>query len=344
MKKLSINIPSVTHTQSGSAGNILWSIFNETLTISGTGPMSNYHLLDNTRPPWYIHRNSITNVIIKEGVNSIGNYGFTGLYGLVSVTIPRSVTTVGCIGFSGCSSLSVIINHAVTPQTITSLTFNNVARNTCTLYVPVASIEVYQAASVWKEFNIKGVIIGKVGKLNWMIFNGTLTITGNGKMPNYEKENSPWTVHHTSFSNLVIEDGVETIGDYAFWGCRGLLSLSIPNSVTKIGYSAFEGCCNLTNIVIPGSVNNIGYKSFADCHSLVSVTIPKSVIFIGYGAFKNCNALTEIINYAGKPQSVKKVFGKMEISKCVLRVPSTSIITYRFARGWRGFRIKEILI
>ena len=96
-------------------------------------------------------------------------------------------------------------------------------------------------------------------------------------------------------TDLVIPSSVTSIGDYAFYVCRGLTSVTIGNSVTSIGKSAFGGCSGLTSITIPGSVTSIGYEAFSGCSGLTSVTIPSSVTSIGYEAFAYCRTLTKII-------------------------------------------------
>ena len=86
----------------------------------------------------------------------------------------------------------------------------------------------------------------------------------------------------------------DKLGDYAFYGCSGLTSLTIPSSVTEIGESAFNGCSGLTNLTIPSSVTKIGYYAFRDCSGLTSLTIPSSVTSIGIGAFSDCSGLTSV--------------------------------------------------
>ena len=87
---------------------------------------------------------------------------------------------------------------------------------------------------------------------------------------------------------------VTSIGAYAFYFCRSLTSVTIPNSVKTIGYSAFEDCSGLTSVTIGNSVTSIGGSAFYSCSGLTSVTIPNSVTTIGNYAFLGCSGLTDI--------------------------------------------------
>ena len=97
---------------------------------------------------------------------------------------------------------------------------------------------------------------------------------------------------------------VTSIGDWAFYGCSGLTSVTIPSSVTSIGSCAFFGCTGLTLVVIPSSVTSIGDRAFRECSGLTSVSIPNSVTSIGYGAFESCSSLTSVTI----PNSVTKIW------------------------------------
>ena len=94
--------------------------------------------------------------------------------------------------------------------------------------------------------------------------------------------------------DVIIPDGVASIGWYAFKGCSGLTSVTIPGSVTKIGNEAFRSCGSLTSITIPGSVTEIGSSAFRGCVGLMSVTISNSVTKKGNDVFKDCAGLTSI--------------------------------------------------
>ena len=121
---------------------------------------------------------------------------------------------------------------------------------------------------------------------------GVLTISGKGEMGN--SSSVPWHSYKSDIVSVVIEDGVTSIGDWAFYWCDSLTTITIPDSVTSIGDGAFENCRSLTTITIPDSVTAIGEDAFCGCDSLTSITIPSSVETIGEGAFSCCGTLTSI--------------------------------------------------
>ena len=113
--------------------------------------------------------------------------------------------------------------------------------------------------------------------------------------------------------NTIIPNTVANIGDYAFYGCRGLILVTIPSSVTSIGGHAFGYCSGLTSITIPGGVTSIGISTFSGCSGLASVTIPNSVTCIGDKAFRGCSGLTSITI----PNSVTSI-GSLAFKDCKL--------------------------
>ena len=93
---------------------------------------------------------------------------------------------------------------------------------------------------------------------------------------------------------ITFDGDVTTIGDWAFYDCDALTSITIPDSVTTIGEKAFIDCSALTSITIPDSVRTIGYAAFGYCFALTSVTTPDSVTTIEGCAFYGCGALTSV--------------------------------------------------
>ncbi len=106
---------------------------------------------------------------------------------------------------------------------------------------------------------------------------------------------------HDSLTSVTIPYGVTSIGEAAFEGCEDLTSVVIPNSVTIIGENAFSDCSSLTSVIIPDSVTSIGGFAFHFCEQLTSVVIPNSVASIGESVFLNCYELTEINVHPDNP-------------------------------------------
>jgi len=100
-------------------------------------------------------------------------------------------------------------------------------------------------------------------------------------------------------SEIPTDGSVTSIGDYAFSGCSGLTSITIPDSVTSIGWYAFDGCYSLSSVIIGNGLTSIERGAFGACIGLTSITIPDSVISIENDAFGGCRLITSINIGAG---------------------------------------------
>jgi len=192
---------------------------------------------------------------------------------------------------------------------------------------------------------------------------GTLTISGTGAMQDYTGTNAPWYSAASSIMSLVIEQGVTSIGNFAFIFCSNVTDVTIANSVTSIGQQSFDNCRRLTSLTIPNSVISIGVSAFNYCDSLISMTLSNAVTSIGDAAFMNCKGLTSItlptsISAIGKmafyycisltsitclnpsPSNITLgdgVFSNMNKTTCVLNVPTSSVSLYQAADQWKDF-------
>ena len=122
----------------------------------------------------------------------------------------------------------------------------------------------------------------------------------------------------------------DKLGDYVFYGCSGLTSLTIPSGVTSIGSEAFRGCSGLTSLTIPSSVTSIGSEAFRGCSGLTSLTIPSGVTAIGKEAFYGCSGLTSIYVYPENlPELGTYIFNECDAKNCTVYVPKGTYDAYK---------------
>ena len=126
-------------------------------------------------------------------------------------------------------------------------------------------------------------------------FDDTLVISGTGDMTEYEGENYvPWHVYASGITQVIVEDGITSIGRYAFSNFKKLKNLNLGNDIKKIGSSAFVNCVSLQELNIPEQVTEIGWYAFQGCSLLKKVNLSDSVTEIGNSAFKDCALLNEV--------------------------------------------------
>lgn len=140
------------------------------------------------------------------------------------------------------------------------------------------------------------VIKGTAGPLFWVLTNdGVLTFTGNGDMPNYTKESTPWYAYRNRITKVIFNEGVTAIGKEAFLGYSNILDAVIPQTLENIERSAFGYCSGLTSIVLPEGMKALGKNAFENCTRLENITFPSTMEVILDSAFVNCVSLQDFI-------------------------------------------------
>ena len=226
----------------------------QTLTISGTQRMPKY---SNTNSrPWNEYAHEIKKIVIQNGVPNISRYAFDGCQALTDVVIPNSVQLIDIYAFSNCTSLTSIN----IPASVT-----NLAARAFMYCTNLTSINVASSNSVYK------------------------TVNGNV----YSKDGSSFICCAPGKSSLTIENGTNTIGEYACCANENLTSLSLPTSVTSIEYDAFNSCTGLTSLNLSAVEHIAGYV-FSGCNGLKEVIIPNNMQSIDYYAFSYCENLTSV--------------------------------------------------
>jgi len=296
---------------SGTTGDCTWTLEGTTLTISGRGKMGDCGFTT----PW---GTSITNVVIEEGVENIGQYAFSGCNSLENINIPNSVENIGEGAFFLCDSLKKI-NIPSAVKNIGSSSFYG-----CNL---LEQVYIYDMAA-WISIDFGSPEANPMYYAEKLYLNDK--IVTDIVLPMDVTKIGDYAFFAYDITSITIPKDVSIIGKYTFYGCDLLTSItvdkdnnyfasekdvlfnksmnslilypcakkdlvySIPNNVTRIEDFAFSCCRSLTDITIPNSVTKIGDYAFEYCVSLKNINIPNSVKSIGWSAFADCSSITEI--------------------------------------------------
>ncbi len=277
-------------------------------------------------------RAALKEIVISDGVNTIGDHAFSGCAVLGSVKLSNTVTRIGDFSFYGCTSLSSVNGCDSVTKIGNSAFFGCTSLSSLTLCKTLTSIgdsafyncvkltsvalgdslsflggSAFFGCTGLKELTVPASLNAVVSNEH-PAFEGCVNIekmiftAGNGSWYQYGTDKSqepyyiytPWQLSKAALKNILISDGVKAIGNSAFKGCTLLASVSVSDSVTKIGDEAFGNCTSLSFLNLGKSVGSIGNSAFYNCVTLGSVSLPDSVTMIGPSAFYGCTGLKEL--------------------------------------------------
>ena len=314
--------------------------FGQTGRIFGTG--ETWDFLYKTSP---VCRSSVEEIIVEDGITHIGDRLFNDCDDIKKVTLPSSLDYIGQYMCSDCDNLeTVVIPNSV--EWIDQFAFAGCTKlkrvflgsgletiDWAAFAYDEALEKVYYIESqetFYERVHVDGnndplgnatfcALSGACGPCHAYMFEpetATLTIYGSGAMDDYGIHDMPWYEFRDEIREVVINNGVTTVGEDAFWefeniekvtlpdsmetivkyafsGCEKLAEINLPENLKSIGNQALSGTA-LTYVMIPSGIQKISASTFSYCESLETVYLPKSVKTIAGAAFYKCTALKEI--------------------------------------------------
>lgn len=206
--------------------------------------------------------NALTNVKFPSTLTTVGNSTFQYCSALKSIVLPASVTTLEGYAFANCSSIEFIKSDNPTPPAAQTSSFNSINKTTTSVCVPDGSNDDYCDAAGWSAFcsNIGQELQGTTGDVNWKLNFAThvLTIFGSGAMANTYSSSgisvAPWLAYAEDIHEVVVDENVTNIGQYAFYSATNLTKVTLPSTISYIGDYAFSGDNRIDTIICAASL------------------------------------------------------------------------------------------
>lgn len=220
---------------------------------------------------------SLDMVIIGERCNSVPDEAFKGAKTLSAVVLPDSVTSIGKLAFYQCYDLVYISCNGVNETDEYAFAYCRALYD-----IDISSAERVAKGALYSCSSLNSITMS-LGEDDYIgrIFDAT--------SPEYNDELVPDTLR-----TVTIAEGCTNIPDMAFYSCKYITKINLPESLEKIGIRAFYACRSLGEITVPDKVKTISDDAFFGCDGLVTLKLGASLEVIGMQAFYGCGAIKSV--------------------------------------------------
>lgn len=298
-------VPAVARAEGGVCGeNLTWTLEDGVLTISGTGPMSNYlkytahsHFHADSEfdvlAPW---GTDITSVVIEDGVTTIGDFAFYNCQNIESIEIPASVKIIGDSAFFSAKLKTLVLPEGV--EEVKDFAFYNCDLEIDEFRMPDSLKKIgdyaFQSYMGMLEIGKNVEEIGREAFQNNVVINIPDSVQRIGEdafaKTSYYRDANNWRMdalyigkwlikvkENTDLEFFVVKRGTEHIADYAMANCKKFEDVILPKTLKTIGTEALACCYALGALDIPAGVTRIDYGAFEGCMSLTELVLPEGM-------------------------------------------------------------------
>ena len=284
---------------SGTCGdNLKWNLDeNGTLTVSGTGYMTNYEA--ETETPWYNVRSQIYKVVIEDGTVAVGDHAFEMCGNLSEVVFPANLISIGNWAFGDTAITNVELGSGI----------ESIGEGAFYYCASLESVVIYGSVEYMGDN-----AFGECVNLTEVVFKSNISAVGAGAFAWCESldtvifDGSVESIDQSAFESCtalkyIVMPDIGYVGEYAFGECTALETIIFKGNVGIIETCAFAACENLETINFNGEVEAINENAFEECTALVSVNFNRDVDFVNQYAFYTCTGL-QSVNFNGDVNAV----------------------------------------
>lgn len=310
-----------------------WDVTDNVLTVSGTGDLPDY---SGSVVPWAEDKDSITSIVIEEGITGISDRLFMQMKALEEVSFPSTLNTLGEAAFYECQALENVsipgsvkiiksgtfaecvsiqsITFAEGVTTIQDYAFQNVAVENVTIPASLTSLS---ALAFWRDQQISAFDVAEGNTAyvseDGIIFSSDKTaiiMVPTAKAGEYRIPDGTTTVGAYAFANntgltAIDLNRVETLEEGAFYLSRISSTIVLPDTLTQCGYFTFDSCHYLQGVVFGSGLTETPYRMFENCWDLSTIEFNPALKIIGMRTFNYCSSLKKV----EIPDSVTEIQG-----------------------------------